>query len=285
MLGRGSSRARIISAFSLLPTCVFAISFFFTPRLCAQEALLNSRAAIAVDSLKEIGAKRVVVCDFSGPKGLTALGINLADEFSATISRDANGTIDVVDRAKLPEVLHQLGLEREYAGSALQGEIAAQQLSADSFVSAKLFVDGDELTIHFEIHRVGEEIPTDKIEASFTLDAQQRNLLNTQFHDISQSPYPFAGSDGYSTPKCIYCPNAQFTDTAVKKKAEGTVVILALIDAQGRVANLRPLVDLPYGLTAASMKAVQNWQFKPAVDANGMPTEVRQTIDLAFRTW
>jgi len=255
------------------------------PRLRAQEALVNSRAAIAVDSLKEIGAKKVVVCDFSGPNGVTALGINLADEFSASISHDANGTIDVVDRAKVPEVLHQLGLEREHADSALQGEIATQQLSADSFVSAKLSVDGDELTIHFEIHRVGKEIPADKIEASFTLNAQQRNLLNTEFHDVSQSPYPFAGSEGYSTPQCIYCPNAEFTDAAVKKKAEGRVVILALIDAQGRVANLRPLVDLPYGLTAASMKAVQNWRFKPALDANGMPTEVRPTIDVVFHTW
>jgi hypothetical protein len=199
--------------------CLLAIALFVdVSSLSAQQALLDSRAAVIISNIKKTGGSRVLVCDFSGPTGLTALGIELADEFSESIARESDGAIEPVDRSKIPELLHQVGLEREHADSELQGEIAARQLSANDFVSGKLSVAGDEVTVHLELHSVDADQPIEWLEASFILDQGKEKLLNTQFHDAPQGSYPFAGSDGYSTPQCISCPNAQFSDAAVKNK-------------------------------------------------------------------
>lgn len=161
----------------------------------------------------------------------------------------------------------------------------ARQLSADDFVSDKLTVAGDEVTIHLELYNVDSDKLIDSLEASVIMYSSAEKLLSTQFHDSPRSPYPFGGSDGYSTPQCLSCPNAAFSDAAVKKKVQGTVVLMAVIGADGKVESLHSLKSLPYGLTEASIAAVQNWRFKPAVDPSGKPVAVRQTIDVVFHMY
>ncbi|HEY6464756.1 MAG TPA: hypothetical protein VIY69_02115 [Candidatus Acidoferrales bacterium] len=48
---------------------------------------MDSRAAAITADIKKTGGTKVLVYDFSGPTGLTALGIELADEFSESIAR------------------------------------------------------------------------------------------------------------------------------------------------------------------------------------------------------
>jgi protein TonB len=61
---------------------------------------------------------------------------------------------------------------------------------------------------------------------------------------------------------------------------QGSVVLQALIGADGRVQNLR-VTSGPQILAAAAQQAVREWQFKP-VYQNGQPVETRATITVNF---
>lgn len=96
---------------------------------------------------------------------------------------------------------------------------------------------------------------------------------------------PSAGSNGYGLPSCLYCPNPAFTDDAVKAKHQGTVLISAIITAEGRAIEIRVAQGLGMGLDESAMKAVANWKFKPAIGPNGKPAAVRMVIEVAFRLY
>jgi len=281
----GSSAKRIGSVSALFLRSVCAFFFLSSWSLSAQQTPLDSKAAVIIANVKNTGGSKVLVCDFSGPKGLTALGIELADEFTRNISREGGGAVQPIDRSKILPLLHQVGLERENADSDLQGEIAAAQLSADDFVTGKLSVEGDEVMIELDLYNVGSDRRIVSVEAPVIMYAGAEKLLNTQIHDSPQGPYPFGGTGGYSVPQCTQCPNAEFTDLAVKKKVQGTVVLMATIGAEGRVESLYVLKGLPYGMNEASLAKVRSWQFKPATDPNGTPAAVRQTIDVVFHLY
>jgi protein TonB len=61
---------------------------------------------------------------------------------------------------------------------------------------------------------------------------------------------------------------------------QGSVVLLALIGADGRVQNLR-VMSGPAILASAAQQAVRDWQFKP-VFQNGMAVETKATITVNF---
>ena len=50
---------------------------------------------------------------------------------------------------------------------------------------------------------------------------------------------PNAGTGGYGTPACLYCPQPQFSDEAVAAKVQGTVLLIAIITADGRATDIR----------------------------------------------
>src|SRR5271155_6052789 len=65
-----------------------------------------------------------------------------------------------------------------------------------------------------------------------------------------------AGTGGYGIPACIYCPQAQFSDEAVKAKYQGTVLLQAIITPDGRATEIRVLKGLGLGLDEKAIEAV-----------------------------
>jgi TonB family protein len=61
---------------------------------------------------------------------------------------------------------------------------------------------------------------------------------------------------------------------------QGSVVLQALIGADGRIQNLR-VVSGPQLLATAAQQAVREWQFKP-IYQNGQAVETRATITVNF---
>jgi periplasmic protein TonB len=94
-----------------------------------------------------------------------------------------------------------------------------------------------------------------------------------------------AGTGGYGIPACIYCPQAQFSDEAVKAKYQGTVLLQAIITPDGRATEIRVLKGLGLGLDEKAVEAVRTWRFKPASGPNGKPASVRQTIEVTFHLY
>jgi len=94
-----------------------------------------------------------------------------------------------------------------------------------------------------------------------------------------------AGTGGYGIPACIYCPQAQFSDEAVKAKYQGTVLLQAIITPDGRATEIRVLKGLGLGLDEKAVEAVRTWRFKPAAGPNGKPAPVRQTIGVTLHLY
>jgi periplasmic protein TonB len=94
-----------------------------------------------------------------------------------------------------------------------------------------------------------------------------------------------AGTGGYGIPTCIYCPTAQFSDEAVKAKYQGTVLLVAIITADGRATDIHVVKGLGLGLDEKAIEAVRTWRFKPAAGPSGKPATVRQTIEVTFHLY
>jgi len=94
-----------------------------------------------------------------------------------------------------------------------------------------------------------------------------------------------AGTGGYGFPACLYCPQAEYSDEAVKAKYQGTVTLVAIITVDGRAADIKVVQGVGLGLDEKAIEAVRNWRFKPAVGPDGKPAPVRQIIEITFHLY
>jgi len=74
--------------------------------------------------------------------------------------------------------------------------------------------------------------------------------------------------------KPVYPPEAQAA------RVQGVVIIEALIDERGEIANARVLRSVPL-LDSAALSAVSQWRFTPT-EVNGMPMPVIMTVTVNF---
>ena len=72
-----------------------------------------------------------------------------------------------------------------------------------------------------------------------------------------------------------------YPKVAMKAAVQGIVIIEAVIDATGRVAETRILRGVPI-LDDAALEAVRQWEYTPTL-LDGVPTPVRMTITVTFR--
>lgn len=76
-------------------------------------------------------------------------------------------------------------------------------------------------------------------------------------------------------------PEAAFTEEARRNGVSGTVVLLAILAADGSVKNIIALQSLPSGLTQQAIMAARKIKFEPAVKDN-RPVSVAVQIEYSF---
>jgi protein TonB len=113
----------------------------------------------------------------------------------------------------------------------------------------------------------------------------QGNGLGPGYGYNTGGGYPNAGTGGYGSPACLYCPQPQFSDEAVKAKYQGTVLLVAVITADGRATEIRIAKGLGLGLDEKAVEAVRTWRFRPALGPDGKPASVRQSIEVTFHLY
>jgi protein TonB len=86
-----------------------------------------------------------------------------------------------------------------------------------------------------------------------------------------------------SPPRVIKQARPQYPQDAFVKKVEGTVLVEALVDSQGRVARARVIQSVPL-LDAAALQAVYQWVFHPAMK-HGRPVATLIHMPVAFRIY
>jgi periplasmic protein TonB len=94
-----------------------------------------------------------------------------------------------------------------------------------------------------------------------------------------------AGTSGYGYPACLYCPEAHFSDEAVKAKYQGTVALVAIITPDGRATDIQVVTGIGMGLDEKAVEAVRTWRFRPALGPDGKPAAVRQIIEITFHLY
>ena len=91
------------------------------------------------------------------------------------------------------------------------------------------------------------------------------------------------GTGGVGYPSCIYCPDPQYSAEARNAKIQGTVVLSAVIGADGQAANIKVVKSLGHGLDERATQTVETWRFKPALGPNGNPVATITSIEVSFR--
>jgi TonB family protein len=71
------------------------------------------------------------------------------------------------------------------------------------------------------------------------------------------------------------------TAESLQSRISGMVIIEVVVDESGHVADARVLKPLPYGLDAAAIAAVKQWEFSPGT-LNGKPVPVLYNVTVQF---
>src|SRR5499427_8295807 len=89
-----------------------------------------------------------------------------------------------------------------------------------------------------------------------------------------------AGVNGVGQPRCIYCPDPEYSDEARKAKYQGTVLVDVTITLDGRISNPRVLRGPGMGLDEKALAAVKNWKMSPCVGPSGKTVVCTATIEI-----
>ena len=101
----------------------------------------------------------------------------------------------------------------------------------------------------------------------------------------TDSPIPSVLTmDRENRPTILYQERAKYTETARQHKAQGSVVLSVVFDANEKITGVRIIRDLPYCLTAQALIAAQKIKFKPAMK-NGEPVSVRSMLEFTFNLY
>ena len=92
-----------------------------------------------------------------------------------------------------------------------------------------------------------------------------------------------AGVNGVGMPLCVYCPEPAYSDEARKAKYQGAVVVLVVINLDGRATSIQLIKDPGLGLGEKAVEAVRQWKFKPAIGPSGKPVPTQVPIEVTFR--
>jgi TonB family protein len=93
------------------------------------------------------------------------------------------------------------------------------------------------------------------------------------------------GSGGVKPPVPLVQPLPAYTEEARKVRAEGIVLVRAIIRKDGTVDSFNILRGLGYGLDESAIKTIASkWRFKPGT-LDGKAVDVQANIEVAFRLY
>jgi protein TonB len=96
---------------------------------------------------------------------------------------------------------------------------------------------------------------------------------------------PYVVGNGVRPPTAIYQPLPAYTEDARKARAEGVVLIQAVIRKDGTVDSFKVLRGLGYGLDESAINTIATkWRFRPGT-LNGTPVDVLANIEVSFRLY
>jgi len=93
---------------------------------------------------------------------------------------------------------------------------------------------------------------------------------------------PAADAPGITKPQATHSERPIYPRTAFDQRVDGVVRLEFVLEADGRMGNLRVVVTPHPDLATAAMACARAWRFTPALKG-GAPLAVVATMDVAFK--
>lgn len=93
---------------------------------------------------------------------------------------------------------------------------------------------------------------------------------------------PFRPGSGIEPPSLLREVKPDYSEEARRRGIEGDVVMEIVVEANGRVGQVRVIQGLGYGLDDRAITAVRQWTFKPAT-RRGSPVSVMVEVAMEFK--
>jgi TonB family protein len=92
-----------------------------------------------------------------------------------------------------------------------------------------------------------------------------------------------AATPGLVLPVLVRVERPRYTNAAMRERIAGRVVVEALVEADGRVGDVRVVesLDREFGLDAAAVEAARQAVFRPGL-LDGVPVPVAVSMELSF---
>ena len=88
-------------------------------------------------------------------------------------------------------------------------------------------------------------------------------------------------TEGITPPRLSEVASPDYTAEAKKKKIEGTVTLMIVVDKKGDVVDAKVVKGLGYGLDENAIIAVKEWKYKPA-EKDDQPITVKMEVTVDF---
>jgi TonB family protein len=105
---------------------------------------------------------------------------------------------------------------------------------------------------------------------------------------IKEEPLPtgvYMAGGPVQSPRVVYQSLPSYTQAARDARAEGIVILEAIVRKDGSIDQIKVLQGLGYGLDESAISTIKNeWKFQPGT-LNGQPVDVRIFIETSFRLY
>lgn len=97
-----------------------------------------------------------------------------------------------------------------------------------------------------------------------------------------QAPIYKLGDDGVRAPVVVKEVKPKYTESAMRRRVEGTVELDLVVRTDGTVDDLSITRSLDVELDEEAVAATRQWRFRPGTK-NGDPVSVKVSIELTFK--
>jgi TonB family protein len=238
--------------------------------------------------LAGVDVNRVLIVDFQdSDRQSTPFGAWLADQFGSAPA-SAWGSMQVVDRNLVGPELDRLHLSVTDELDWNKSNRLAASLSANGVIQGSYGPAENGLGVTLTGYSILKPKNAAKtvVNAKIPLTGEVQSHLQVPLDSLSPKDGIFTPDvGGVSEPVCVYCPNPQFAEEAVRRHVQGSVFLSAVITPEGRASKIAVVKGPGFGLNEQAVNAVKGWKFKPALDVDGKSVSVHTPIQVSFRLY
>jgi TonB family protein len=212
---------------------------------------------------------------------------------SGNANGDGNGNKGV-SKSELPAGLY-VGKSTKAKMSSVAGDPTGKNSSPTNSVNPRLLASLSPPSANVPAHSVQPEsaklseaeraVFGDRKFYSLTLNMPNLNSAGgswvIRFAELKQDAS--ADSAGLSAPTATRKVDPAYPLQLMRENVEGTVIVYAVIHADGSVGAVRVLRGIDDRIDPFARQAISQWQFRPATK-NGAPVDVEATFQIPFRS-